>query len=112
MLARRNPLSGRSFWVPVVFAVADAVPVRYRALVLLPTFGSLRWGELVGLRGENVDLVARVVRIVETTAELDRGGLMPDTRKSKAGRRTFAFPAELVPELRWHLDRFAAPGES
>jgi integrase len=22
-----------------------------------------------------------------------------------------AFPAELVPELRWHLDRFAAPGE-
>jgi integrase len=22
-----------------------------------------------------------------------------------------AFPTELVPELRWHLDRFAAPGE-
>ena len=22
-----------------------------------------------------------------------------------------AFPAELVPELRWHLERFAEPGE-
>jgi hypothetical protein len=31
--------------------------------------------------------------------------------KSRAGRRTVAFPAELVPELRWHLERFAEPGE-
>ena len=79
--------------------------------MLLATFGSLRWGELAGLRRENVDLDACVVRIIETTAELDRGGLVPETPKSKAGRRTVAFPAELVPELRWHLDRFAAPGE-
>jgi integrase len=97
--------------LPVVFAIADAVPVRYRLLVLLATFGSLRWGELVGLRRENVDLSACVVRVVETTAELDRGGLVAETPKSKAGRRTVAFPAELVPELRWHLDRFAVPGE-
>src|SRR6478735_9214185 len=27
------------------------------------------------------------------------------------GRRTVAFPAELVPELRWHLEQFAEPGE-
>ena len=52
-----------------------------------------------------------MVRVIETTAELDRGGLVPETPKSKAGRRTVAFPAVLVPELRWHLDRFAAPGE-
>jgi integrase len=97
--------------LPVVFAVADAVPVRYRALVLLATFGSLRWGELVGLRREDVSLDACVVRVVETTAELDRGGLVPETPKSKAGRRTVAFPAELAPGLRWHLDRFAAAGE-
>jgi integrase len=91
--------------------VAGAVPVRYRALVLLATFGSLRWGELVGLRRENVDLEARVVRVIETTAELDRGGLVAETPKSAAGRRTVSLPAELVPELRWHLDRFAALGE-
>jgi len=97
--------------LPVVFAIADAVPVRYRLLVLLATFGSLRWGELVGLRRETVDHSACVVRVVETTAELDRGGLVPETPKSKAGRRTVAFPAELVPELRLHLDRFAVPGE-
>jgi Phage integrase family len=48
---------------------------------------------------------------VETLAELDKGGLLPETPKSRAGKRTVAFPAELVPELRWHLERFAEPGK-
>jgi hypothetical protein len=47
---------------------------------------------------------------VETLAELDKGGLLQETPKSRAGWRTVAFPAELVPELRWQLDRFAEPG--
>ena len=88
--------------LPAVFAIADALPVRYRAMALLATFASMRWGELVGLRRENIDLDACEIRIVETTAELDRGDLLPETPKSRAGRRTVTFPAELVPELRWH----------
>ena len=39
------------------------------------------------------------------------GRLRAETPKSRAGRRTVAFPAELVPEIRWHLERFAEPGE-
>jgi len=96
--------------LPVVFAIADALPVRYRALALLATFAALRWGELVGLRCENIDLDACEIRIVQTTAELDKGGLLPETPKSSAGLRTVAFPPELAPELRWHLERFAQPG--
>jgi integrase len=65
--------------LPVVFAVADAPPVRYRAMALPATFASMRWGELVGLRRENIDLELCEIRIVETTAELDRGGLLPET---------------------------------
>src|SRR5215467_2821464 len=91
--------------LPLVFAIADTLPVRYRAIVLLATFAGLRWGELAGLRRENIDLAAREIRIVETTAELDKGGLLPETPKSRAGRRTVAVPDELVPELRWHLER-------
>lgn len=121
-LVRRNPCriegAGREdsperdvVSLPAVFAIADALPVRYRAMALLATFASMRWGELVGLRRENIDLDDCQIRIVETTAELDRGGLLPETPKSRAGRRTVTFPAELVPELRWHVERFAAPGE-
>jgi integrase len=47
---------------------------------------------------------------VETTAELDGGHLVPETPKSRAGRRVVAFPADLVPELRWHLERFSESG--
>lgn len=71
--------------LPVALAIADALPVRYRALALLATFTSLRWGELVGLRRENIDLEACEIRVVETTAEPDRGSLRPETPKSRAG---------------------------
>jgi integrase len=120
-LVRRNPCridgAGREdsperkvISVPEVFAIADALPVRYRALALVATFAGLRWGELVALRRESIDLDQCEIRIVETTAELDRGGLLPETPKSRAGRRTVSFPAELADELRWHLERFAEPG--
>jgi len=71
--------------LPVVFRLADKVPVRYRALVLLATFADLRWGELAGLRRENIDLAACEVRVVETLAEPDQGSLRPETPKSRAG---------------------------
>ena len=101
----------RTISLPVVFEIASAIPVRYRALVLLATFTSLRWGELVGLRRNNIDLEGCEIRVVETTAQLDTGVLQPETPKSQAGRRTVALPSELVPEIRWHLERFAEPGD-
>jgi integrase len=33
-----------------------------------------------------------------------------DTPKSQAGKRTVAFPKEIAPEIRWHLDRFGQLG--
>ena len=45
--------------VDQVAAIADRVPPRYRALVLVAAFGGLRWGELVGLRRKRVDLGRR-----------------------------------------------------
>lgn len=97
--------------LPIVFKLAETVPVRYRTLVLLATFADMRLGELAGLRRENIDLDACEIRITETLTQLDKGGLRPDTPKSRAGRRTVAFPAEIAPEIRWHLERFAEPGQ-
>ena len=39
--------------VAEVYRLADATAPRYRALVLLATFGNLWWGELAGLRRSN-----------------------------------------------------------
>jgi integrase len=49
-----------------VFALSDAAGPRYRALVLLATFTSLRWGELCALRRKDVDLDTRLVRVERT----------------------------------------------
>jgi hypothetical protein len=46
--------------VSELYGLADAIEPRYRALVLLATFGNLRWGELAGLRaGTWTSLTAR-----------------------------------------------------
>lgn len=89
-----------------VFDLADQIAVRrYRALILLATFASLRWGEAIALRRCDLDLVVRTVSIRRQYVEAN-GYLMIAPPKSRAGVRTVAFPATLVPELRDHLDAY------
>lgn len=96
--------------VDQVYAVADAMPERYRLLVLLATFASLRWGELAGLTRENVDEDAGLVRVVAAVVELTDGSLVTGPPKSAAGRRTVAVPASLLPGLREHLKQYVGRG--
>jgi integrase len=93
--------------VEEVYAVADAIPVRYRSLVLLAAFSSLRFGELAALQRRDIDLEERVVRVWRTQGEMGAGTLFVKGPKSEAGKRPVAFPESLVPELRRHLDWFA-----
>jgi integrase len=58
----------------VVLRLADTVPVRYRALILLAIFADMRWGELAGLRRENIDLDACEIRITQTLVQPGKGG--------------------------------------
>lgn len=97
--------------LPVVFKLAETVPVRYRALILLATFANMRWGELAGLQRGDIDLEACEIRITHTLVQLAKCGLHFDTPKSRVGKRTVAFPEEIAAEIRWHLARFAEPGE-
>jgi integrase len=94
-----------------VWQIADAIDPRYRALVLLAGFGSLRWGELAALRRCDVDLEAGAVRITRQLSEVS-GRLAFGPPKSAAGRRVVHFPAVIAPELRWHLGRFAQSGDN
>ena len=94
--------------VPEVYRLADAIGPRYRALILLATFGNLRWGELAGLRRRNLDVDNRTVRVAETVYELDR--LVKGRPKSEASARKVVLPELIVPELVRHLEAFAGPG--
>jgi integrase len=50
------------------------------------------------------------IRIKRSLVQPDKGGLIFEDPKSRAGKRGLSFPAELVPELRDHLDRYAEHG--
>ncbi len=96
--------------IPQVYALADAVEHRYRALILLAMFTSLRWGELVTLRRCDINLDARTVRVVRQFTEVNGSGLIAGPPKSAAGKRVVAIPDVITQVIQWHLSCFAEDG--
>jgi integrase len=89
-----------------VYEIADAIVLRYRALVLLAAFTGLRLGELRALRCKRLDLMAAVVSVgpEDGNVQRHRSGAPQFTRpKSRAGVRNVALPASVVEELKLHL---------
>ena len=97
--------------VAQVYALADAVSPRFRALVMLAALCGLRRGELFGLTLHDVDLLHRTVTVRVQRQESKRGRELIGPPKSAAGRRTLALPSELVPVLEQHLAHWASTGE-
>lgn len=93
-----------------VYAIADVIEPRYRALVLMATFTGLRLGELQALTRRRLDLLHGRVDVVEQMLHLADGTLLVGPPKSDAGRRSVAIPAVIVPDLEAHLAEWAAPG--
>ncbi|HZN76278.1 MAG TPA: tyrosine-type recombinase/integrase [Micromonosporaceae bacterium] len=85
-----------------VFALADAVPARFRALVIVAALSGLRWGELAALRRCDVDLTKGTVRVPRKLAAL-RSRMEFGPPKSEAGNRTVALPKAAVAALRPHM---------
>jgi integrase len=82
---------------------------RYRALVLLATFASLRWGEATALRRCDVDLAAGIVRVRWAYAERSTGEMVLGPPKSRAARRIVGIPSSIIPAVREHLSLFVCP---
>lgn len=89
--------------VAEVEALAGAVPERYRLMVLLAAWCSLRFGELAALRRDRVDLLHGEIRVIETVTELASGERFAGPPKTAAGRRTIAIPPHLKDVIDEHL---------
>jgi len=64
-------------------------------VVLLLAYTGLRYGELVGLRVEDVDLTARRIRVRRSITQVG-GKLVEGNPKSAAGRRSIPIPKRLL----------------
>jgi integrase len=90
-----------------VDALANAIHPRYRALVLLASYGGLRIGELAGLRRGRVDILRGRVDVAEIVVEV-AGTLTYGKPKTKAGRRSVTLPRSVINVLNDHLADFTA----
>ncbi|MFI0788628.1 tyrosine-type recombinase/integrase [Streptomyces lydicus] len=98
--------------VEEVFAVADAIEGRYRAMVLLAALTGMRFGELAALQRRGVDLGGRFVQVRRAQAGPQSGKLEVKAPKSEAGVRTVSFPASPVPEIKEHMRIFGEDGRA
>ncbi|MEV7776674.1 site-specific integrase [Kitasatospora sp. NPDC088351] len=96
--------------VEQVFALADNVGDRWRLLILLGAFATLRPEELAALRRENINLDKHLIRIRSASPELPNGRRVTGRPKSRAGTRVIHLPAFLDDALCLHMDRYAEPG--
>jgi integrase len=94
--------------VAQVYALADAVPARFRVLILMAAFTSLRYGELAALRCEDVNTRTGAVTVRATLVERQDGSLTFGPPKTEAGRRTVTVPTAVRSDLRDHLRTYVA----
>ncbi|BBA99028.1 putative integrase [Actinacidiphila reveromycinica] len=120
-LIRRNPCrikgAGREeaderpiATVEQVDALADGVGPRWRLMVFLAAYASLRPEEQAELRRTDVAFEdgAVVLRIIRAAPELTTGRRVVGDPKSRAGKRVVVLPGFLVVDVRRHLEWFAA----
>lgn len=105
--AGRETAAERPIAMPEQVAkIAEAIDKRYRVMVLLAAYCSLRFGELAGLRRSRVNPLHRSITVEEQAVELANGTVTFGPPKSEAGRRVVHFPAELLPAIEHHLATF------
>jgi integrase len=96
--------------VAQVFALAELMPYRkYRALILITAFCSLRWGEVTALRRCDVAPDGSWVRVNSQFIDLVGRGLIRTPPKSRAGSRTVTVPMAIRPDVIAHLQDSVAP---
>ncbi|MGI9016687.1 MAG: tyrosine-type recombinase/integrase [Euzebya sp.] len=96
--------------VAEVEALAEEVGDRWRLLVLLACWTSLRFGELTALTRFDINLMTGTVSVTKNRQRLDDGTSVVREPKSAAGHRKVAIPSPLVPAIKHHLDTYAEPG--
>ena len=92
--------------VAQVEALMQAMPAKLRAAVMLASWGTLRRGEVLGLRRDDVGLGAGTVRVERSLGERRNGAVIVGPPKSGAGVRTVHMPPSAMEVLERHLRSF------
>ncbi len=85
----------------------------YRLFVAVSAVGGLRFGELIALKREDVDVSGTVplLRVRAGSVYISGQGYIEDTTKTDEDR-VVPLPSQLLGPIREHLEKYVAPGKS
>jgi integrase len=104
-LPKPEPLPVNPLTVEQVETIADAVPERYRAAVVLAAATGLRQGEVFGLTIDRVDFLRRTL-VVDQQLVTATGSVALGPLKTRASYRTIPLPDVALEVLASHLARW------
>lgn len=105
-LPKREPRKVQPPTTEAVRALADAVPDRYRALVVLAAGTGLRQGEAFGLTLDRVDFLRRTLTVDRQLVLLPGRAPFHAPPKTSASHRTIPLPQVVAEALAEHLRAF------
>lgn len=89
--------------------IVEAMPERFRLMVLLATWCVLRYGEPAELQRKDTDVAHAVIKARRAVSFVP-GGTMVAPPKTTAGIRDVAVPPHLLDVVRHHLQELTKPG--
>lgn len=107
---RESPAERPVLTLDQVLDLAGAMPKRYKAMILVTTMASLRYGEAIALQRADFDLLHATVSVRRACSEIRGEGMVVGPPKSRAGLRTIALPRFVQIEVSRHLDEFVGIG--
>ena len=89
--------------------IADHMPPRLRAAVVIAAWCALRYGELAELRRKDIDVANRQIK-VRRAVTFTPDGIVVGPPKSDAGYRDVSIPPHVWPIVEGHLGTHVRPG--
>lgn len=95
--------------VEQVQQLADLVPQRYKAAVLVAAYSGLRQGELFGLARKHFDFENNLIHVERATQKLQGQAAYIGATKTESSLRTVALPRTTSQALAAHMAKFTDP---
>jgi len=88
-----------------VATLADAIAPEFRAFVLMAAYGGLRWGELIALRRDRIDVLRCRIAVLETATQV-KGTISFGPPKTSKSKRTVPVARSIMRDIEQHLAEY------
>ena len=89
--------------------LVDAMPDKYKAMVLVGAYAGLRWGEAAGLTRASIDVLRSRITVASTAVEVRGHVTLGNEPKTSRSERTVPVARSVMRRLEEHLANFVGP---